>query len=132
MQTVLIVLISILILLVFAMCILIITVNKSKDFELMERRINDNIQGSVKLFRDTLSLNQENIGKIQTSKFREMDIIIKDMYDLNAKVSLMSGSGSTVFGIFGSYSDCNNAYNLLKDKYRYVFNTKAIRREYEG
>ena len=81
MQIVLIVLISILILLVFAMCILIITGNKSKDFELMERRINDNIQDSVKLFRDTLSLNQENIGKIQTSKFHEMDIIIKDMYD---------------------------------------------------
>ena len=74
MQIVLIVLISILIVLVFVMCILIVTGNKSTDFELMERRINDNIQGSVKLFRDTLSLNQENIGKIQTSKFREMDM----------------------------------------------------------
>lgn len=73
-----------------------------------------------------------SMTKVSSEVCPEILNIIKDMYDLNAKVSLMSGSGSTVFGIFGSYSDCNNAYNLLKDKYRYVFNTKAIRREYEG
>ena len=47
----------------------------------MEKRINENILRSVKMFNDTVAGNQESIGRMQSSKFREMDIVIKDMYD---------------------------------------------------
>ena len=73
-----------------------------------------------------------DMTKVSVEVCPEIEDIIEDMYELDAKVSLMSGSGSTVFGIFDSYEECNNAYNLLKVKYRYVFNTRAIRRDYEG
>ena len=73
-----------------------------------------------------------DMTKVSVEVCPEIEDIIEDMYRLDAKVSLMSGSGSTVFGIFDSYEECNNAYNLLKIKYRYVFNTRAIRRDYEG
>ena len=43
---------------------------------------------------------------------------IKDtMYKLGALFSLMSGTGSTVYGIFNSKEEANNCKNLLSDNY---------------
>lgn len=96
-----------------------------------ERKMDDLVKslnrGEIK---EELFFN--DMTKVSAEVCPEILEIIDDMYKLDAKVSLMSGSGSTVFGIFDSYEECNNAYNLLRIKYRYAFNTRAIRREYEG
>lgn len=56
----------------------------------------------------------------------EISVIKDQLNDLGANLSLMSGSGPTVFGIFENTQDYENCYNKLKDKYKYVFKTKAL------
>lgn len=56
----------------------------------------------------------------------EISIIKDQLNDLGANLSLMSGSGPTVFGIFENTQDYENCYNKLKDKYKYVFKTKTL------
>lgn len=56
----------------------------------------------------------------------EISIIKEQLYELGANLTLMSGSGPTVFGIFENYKDFENCYNKLKDKYKYVFKTKTL------
>lgn len=56
----------------------------------------------------------------------EISVIKDQLNDLGADLSLMSGSGPTVFGIFGNTQDYENCYNKLKDKYKYVFKTKTL------
>lgn len=75
------VLLIILIALVSVFGVLLLKRNSGGELERMEKRLNENLQGSVSLFRDTVAGNQQNIGRMQTAKFREMDIMIKDLYD---------------------------------------------------
>ncbi len=56
----------------------------------------------------------------------EISVIKDQLNDLGANLSLMSGSGPTVFGIFENTQDYENCYNKLKDKYKYVFKTKTL------
>ena len=56
----------------------------------------------------------------------EISDIKEQLNNLGADLSLMSGSGPTVFGIFENYNDYENCYNKLKDKYKYVFKTKTL------
>jgi len=56
----------------------------------------------------------------------EISVIKDQLNDLGADLSLMSGSGPTVFGIFENTQDYENCYNKLKDKYKYVFKTKTL------
>lgn len=56
----------------------------------------------------------------------EISVIKDQLNDLGANLSLMSGSGPTVFGIFEDTQDYENCYNKLKDKYKYVFKTKTL------
>lgn len=56
----------------------------------------------------------------------EISIIKEQLNDLGADLSLMSGSGPTIFGIFENTQDYENCYNKLKDKYKYVFKTKTL------
>lgn len=56
----------------------------------------------------------------------EISDIKEQLNNLGADLSLMSGSGPTVFGIFENNNDYENCYNKLKDKYKYVFKTKTL------
>lgn len=81
MDIIIIILLVVLISLICIFGVLAIGNGKNDRIEQLEKSINENLQGSVQIFRDTVSQNQKNIGDMQTAKFREMDIIIKDMYD---------------------------------------------------
>ncbi|MDU3117682.1 MAG: 4-(cytidine 5'-diphospho)-2-C-methyl-D-erythritol kinase [Finegoldia magna] len=56
----------------------------------------------------------------------EISVIKDQLSNFGANLSLMSGSGPTVFGIFENTEDYENCYDELKDKYKYVFKTKTL------
>ncbi len=64
--------------------------------------------------------------KVSEKIVEEIVEIKKQMVSLGADLSLMSGSGPTVFGIFEDEKKYENCYNELKDKYKYVFKTKTL------
>lgn len=51
---------------------------------------------------------------------------IKELYENNADVALMSGSGSTVFGLYSKEENIIKDYNNLKEKYKFVYMTKTL------
>ncbi len=59
-------------------------------------------------------------------KIPEIGQIKEELVDLGARVSLMSGSGPTVFAIFDDESRWNYAYKKLLGKYKYVIKTRTI------
>ena len=66
--------------------------------------------------------NMINIMDTVTKKIcPDISKITKIMYDLGAKVSLMSGSGPTVYGIFDDDISAKNAFNILNKKYEETF-----------
>ncbi len=73
-----------------------------------------------------------SMTKVSTTLCPEIAQIIDKLYSLGSKVALMSGSGATVFGIFDNADMAKVAFDTLKDRYKYVYNTKTIRRSYEG
>lgn len=80
-EILLVVLTAVLTALVVVFGVLLLRRSKNDGLEMMEQRLNENLRGSVSLFRDTVSGNQQSIGRMQNARFREMDIKIKDMYD---------------------------------------------------
>ena len=56
----------------------------------------------------------------------EIKTIIEELYMLNAKVSLMSGSGASVFAIFENSEELEKAYRKLENKYKFVLKAKTI------
>lgn len=117
METALIVLITILIILVLFLCIVTVANNKSRNIELMEKRINDNLQGAVGLFRDTIASNQESIGKMQASRLHEMDIIIKDMYDtMENKLEYLNKNMNEMHHLAIGINDLKNVLSNVKTR----------------
>lgn len=58
----------------------------------------------------------------------EMEKIIKQMEEgFGAQKAMMSGSGSTVFGIFDTEHEQHRAYEYFKDHYKDVYKTKTAR-----
>ena len=56
-------------------------------------------------------------------KYPEIQSIKEKLAELGADGALMSGSGSTVFGLFENEPDAKKAYDYFKDKYKEVFLT---------
>lgn len=83
---------------------------KTKNFDMLARNI----------FNDLESVTTNMCNEIQVYK--------SEMMSLGAKNALMSGSGSTVFGLFNSYFKALNCKNILKKKYKsaFIFLSKPI------
>ncbi len=76
---------------------------------------------------DVDSLNRymgNNMEEVVFKKYPEVKKIKEDMINMKA-ASLMSGSGSTVFGIFESKRDLDRAYFYFKEKYDLCYKVKA-------
>lgn len=76
---------------------------------------------------DIDSLNRymgNNMEEVVFKKYPEVKKIKDDMINMKA-ASLMSGSGSTVFGIFESKRDLDRAYFYFKEKYDLCYKVKA-------
>lgn len=58
-------------------------------------------------------------------KYPEIEAIKSKLIELGANGALMSGSGSTVFGLYEDKSKAENAFEYFKTKYREVFLTQT-------
>ena len=84
-------------------------------------RLNVDTEGMIAALK---SGSQEQVAKLLTNDFEPYCMEIREsvtelknhMMDLNALGTLMSGSGTSVFGLFKSYTDAEDAANILRQK----------------
>lgn len=66
---------------------------------------------------ETMAKKMSNLLESVTSvKYPQIEEIKKSMIELGAINSIMSGSGPTVFGIFGNRKEAKKAYKTIKEK----------------
>ena len=63
---------------------------------------------------------------VTVEEYPIIDKIKKRMMDCGARVSMMSGSGPTVFGIFDSIEAANQAAEIFKKEFKQVIVTKTV------
>ena len=95
------------------------------DFDNIEKRKdelkNGIISNNINSFKIYLKNDFEEAVKI---KYPEIEIIKKELAEHGADFSQMTGSGSTVFGIFNEKSTAEKAEVYFRTKYKMVFLTK--------
>ncbi|MBU5486154.1 4-(cytidine 5'-diphospho)-2-C-methyl-D-erythritol kinase [Clostridium sp. MSJ-11] len=97
-----------------------ITINDHPNMNRILNYINENNL-------EDLSKNMINVLELVTlDKYPELLEIKRDMKNLGSIGTLMSGSGSTIFGFFENYQFAERCYNFMKDKYDEVFLSKTI------
>lgn len=83
------------------------------------------------------ALSEGNLKKIASQMYNVLEPVVsasksdiaeieKTMLSSGALGSIMSGSGSTVFGIFDDHSCAKRAYSRLRKRYKDTFLTKSI------
>ena len=76
---------------------------------------------------DLMFKNMGNVMQDITSKIcPDINNIISRLYEHNAKVAMMSGSGPTVFGLFDDYGNAKTAFDYFSQQYSETFLTKLI------
>ncbi len=87
--------------------------------------------------RKLLQVKDQGVGEIAKTLHNDFETILlgkhaamrdikNSLIENNALNAVVSGSGPTVFGLFDSEDEAENAYDTLKDKYPFVFCTKTI------
>ena len=97
-------------------------------------KIDDERVNVEKIIKAMENEDLELIGKLSRNKmedeiFKKYEIIERiklDLINSNAKVSLMSGSGSSVFGIFEDEESMNKAKEKVEKYAKFVVKTKTI------
>ena len=83
---------------------------------LTNKHINITIPSCITQFSEIITLLSNDLEKVSISRYPIIRKIRDELINKGAKGSLMSGSGSTVFGIFQSEDDAKEAYVQLKTK----------------
>ncbi len=77
--------------------------------------------------KDLLESEMYNVlEEITATMYPEIKTIEEKMYQNGAIVSMMSGSGPTVFGIYNDHTSVLNAYHILKKEYNKVYIAHTI------
>ena len=76
--------------------------------------------GSLKEFNDSFTFIQNDFEQVIIPAYPEIGRIKKTLSKLGAKFSSLSGSGSTVFGIFDEEADAKSAKSCLQSQYQTV------------
>lgn len=113
--------------------LLIVNIGRPVSSAEVYKRINSYSCGRVsylvenindyKIFKASLYNSME---EVTFSIYPELKEIKSSLLDLGADFSLMSGSGPSIFAGFPSEEKRNQAYELIKDKYKYVFKSQMI------
>ncbi len=93
--------------------------SKSKNDDILNI-YNNNTESKI------ISYFKNDLEKIVFREFKEIEKIKKIMIDNNAKTSLMSGSGSSVFGLFDSKKDLDKCRKIMEKNYEKIYITKTI------
>lgn len=80
---------------------------------LTSRPINTNIPNCINHLTEIISLLSNDLEKAVIPRYPIVKSIKEDLLNKGAKGSLMSGSGSTVYGIFSSEDEAKEAYGQL-------------------
>ncbi|OGI09681.1 MAG: 4-(cytidine 5'-diphospho)-2-C-methyl-D-erythritol kinase [Candidatus Margulisbacteria bacterium GWF2_35_9] len=64
--------------------------------------------------------------KVMLPMYPEIEKIKEDFSEAGATDVLMTGSGSTVFGVFSNKLMCENGYKILIKKYKNIYNVRYI------
>lgn len=116
-EIILIILLAVLIALVTVFGILILRRGGRGAAERIEKRIDDSFRASAELFRDTVSGNQQSIGRMQTAKFREMDIVLKDMYDtMDTRLDSLAKNMGEIHSLAGGIDDLKRVLTNVKTR----------------
>ena len=62
-----------------------------------------------------------NIFEYAIENHEDLDNLKSDFLNSGATASLLSGSGSCIYGIYSTKQELQNAYNFMKNKYNYNF-----------
>jgi len=116
-----------------------IAVNTGKAYGLMDRKKDSFAEIEIEEKRDFLKKFFLDFDKNKAKIFLKNDFedvvfkvypellrIKNELYDENAFFSAMTGSGSTVFGLFKFLDDAKDAEEKFKKKYRQVYLSKII------
>lgn len=71
----------------------------------------------ISFFQDADKLKND-LEQFTIKKYPQIKLIIEELKSFGAAVSLMSGSGAAVFGVFKDEKSLENAFNELKKKYK--------------
>jgi 4-diphosphocytidyl-2-C-methyl-D-erythritol kinase len=86
----------------------------SLRMRLTYKRINTTIPNRINHLSEIITLLSNDLEKVAIPRYPIIQKIKDELINKGAKGSLMSGSGSTVFGIFKSEDEAKEAYTQLK------------------
>ncbi len=99
-------------------------------YEKVNRNGNIKIDELIKAMeinsRKAFSYMENQLETVSFEIHPKLAEIKEEMLKMGASISLMSGSGPTIFGIFDRYEAAEKAYQLFKEKYKHVFLTHTI------
>ena len=82
---------------------------------LTKRPINTTIHNRITHLSEIITMLSNDLERVAIPRYPIIQTIKKELLNKGAKGSLMSGSGSTVFGIFTSEDEAKEAYTRFKD-----------------
>ena len=82
--------------------------------ELTNKPINITIPNCINHLSEIMSMLSNDLEKVAIPRYPTIQEIKDELINKGAKGSLMSGSGSTVFGIFSSEDEAKKAYTQFK------------------
>jgi 4-diphosphocytidyl-2-C-methyl-D-erythritol kinase len=100
---------------------------------------HDNTNSILELYKrskekEIIPYFKNDLEKIVFEEFKEVENIKQAMIKSKARLSLMSGSGSSVFGLFDNETDMVECKKIMEKQYKRVYITKSIEKgyDYEG
>jgi len=102
---------------------------KQKDFKDKEIQEKKNNLKSILKKNDLKAMRsfcQNDFEEIVFEQFPKLSFLKKEIYNFGADFSLMSGSGSTIFGLFSEKEKAKKAFAYCKENYQKVFLTEFI------
>lgn len=90
---------------------------KTSSLKETEQRINDSTRDLAVLFRDTVSGNQKSIGEMQSSRLKEMDTALKNMYNImDDRFNKLSKNMGEIHGLAMGVDDLKKVLTNVKTR----------------
>lgn len=98
-----------------------------QNLDLTRKNNNDrSLRLKINSLQDVFGILNNDLERVCCKKYPLINKIKEDLVARGASASMMSGSGSSVFGIFESETILDMAYNHLRAKYPFVWKGKTL------